>query len=111
MYTIPPLWHRESRYSTRSKEEIKQIAVEGAALLKKLADRQMEASYQFEYSPESFTGTEIDYAAEVCNAVLDVWQPTPDRKAIINLPSTVQMSMPHVLCKPDRVYERASEIP
>ena len=54
------------------------------------------ANYRFEYSPESFTGTEIDYAVEVCNAVLDVWQPTADNKAIINLPSTVQMSMPHV---------------
>ena len=49
-----------------------------------------------EYSPESFTGTEVDYALDVCNAVLDVWQPTAERKAIINLPSTVQLSMPHV---------------
>ena len=54
------------------------------------------ASYRFEYSPESFTGTEPEYALEVCNAVLDVWKPQPDRKVIINLPSTVQMSMPHI---------------
>ena len=53
-------------------------------------------NYRFEYSPESFTGTEPEYALEVCNAVLDVWQPAADRKAIINLPSTVQLSMPHV---------------
>ncbi|MEE1195784.1 MAG: 2-isopropylmalate synthase [Lachnospiraceae bacterium] len=79
----------------KSKEEIKQIAVEGAALLKKLSD-EAEQDLYFEYSPESFTGTEMDYALEVCNAVLDVWQPTPERKAIINVPVTVQLSLPHV---------------
>lgn len=79
----------------KSKEEIKQIAVDGATLLKDLTQK-ANANYRFEYSPESFTGTEIDFALEVCNAVLDVWQPTSDRKAIINLPATVQMSMPHV---------------
>jgi len=79
----------------KSKEEILQIAVEGAKLLQQLTDEAGE-KYRFEYSPESFTGTEPEYALEVCNAVLDVWKPTPDRKAIINLPSTVQLSMPHV---------------
>ncbi|MDO4621566.1 MAG: 2-isopropylmalate synthase [Eubacteriales bacterium] len=79
----------------KDKEEIKKIAVEGAQLLKKLTE-EAGADYRFEYSPESFTGTEPEYALEVCNAVLDVWQPTADRKAIINLPSTVQLSMPHV---------------
>ncbi len=79
----------------KSKEEIKQIAVEGAKLLKELTEEAGE-NYRFEYSPESFTGTEPEYALEVCNAVLDVWQPTADRKAIINLPVTVEMSMPHV---------------
>ena len=78
-----------------NKEEIKQIAVDGAKLLKKLTE-EAGASYRFEYSPESFTGTEPEYALEVCNAVLDVWQPTPDHKAIINIPVTVEMSMPHV---------------
>ena len=78
-----------------SKEEIKQIAVDGAKLLKKLTE-EAGANYRFEYSPESFTGTEPEYALEVCNAVLDVWQPTPDHKAIINIPVTVEMSMPHV---------------
>ena len=53
-------------------------------------------NYPFEYSPESFTGTEIDYALEVCNAVIKEWKPTPDRKVIINLPATVEMSLPHV---------------
>ena len=75
----------------KSKDEIKKIAVEGALLLQKLTDECGE-----KYSPESFTGTEPEYALEVCNAVLDVWKPTSDRKAIINLPSTVQLSMPHV---------------
>ena len=79
----------------KSKEEILKIAVDGAALLKKLAD-ETEGNFQFEYSPESFTGTEPEYALEVCNAVLDVWQPTADNKAIINLPVTVEHSMPHV---------------
>lgn len=79
----------------KSKEEIKQIAIEGAALLKRLAEESGQ-DLRFEYSPESFTGTEMDYALEVCNAVLDVWQPTPDKKAIINIPVTVQLSMPHV---------------
>ena len=79
----------------KSKDEIKQIAIEGAQMLKELTE-QAGRNYRFEYSPESFTGTEVDYALDVCNAVLDVWKPTKDRKAIINLPSTVQMSMPHV---------------
>lgn len=78
-----------------TKEEIKQIAVEGAKLLKELTEEAGE-NYRFEYSPESFTGTEPEYALEVCNAVLDVWQPKPDRKPIINIPVTVEMSMPHI---------------
>ena len=79
----------------KNKEEIKQIAVDGAKLLQKLTE-EAGANYRFEYSPESFTGTEPEYALEVCNAVLDVWKPTPDRKAIINIPVTVEMSMPHI---------------
>ncbi|MBQ1509833.1 MAG: 2-isopropylmalate synthase, partial [Selenomonadaceae bacterium] len=78
-----------------SKDEIKQIAVDGAKLLKELTE-EAGADYRFEYSPESFTGTEPEYALEVCNAVLDVWQPKADRKAIINIPVTVEMSMPHI---------------
>ena len=79
----------------KSKDEIKQIAIEGAKLVKKLA-AEYEGNFRFEYSPESFTGTEPEYALEVCNAVLDVLQPTPDNKVIINLPVTVEMSLPHV---------------
>lgn len=79
----------------KSKEEIKKIAVDGAKLLKELA-AEVEGNIRFEYSPESFHGTEVGYAVEVCNAVLEVWQPQADRKAIINIPSTVENAMPHV---------------
>ena len=79
----------------KSKEEVKQIAIDGAVLLKKLA-AEVKGNIRFEYSPESFHGTEVDYAVDVCNAVLDVWQPTADAKAIINIPSTVENAMPHV---------------
>ena len=79
----------------KSKEEIKKIAVDGAVLLKELAD-QVDGNFSFEYSPESFPGTEVDYALEVCNAVLDVWKPKKDNKVIINIPATVENAMPHV---------------
>ena len=79
----------------KSVAEIKQIAVDGAKLLMEETAK-AGRNYRFEYSPESFTGTEPEYALEVCSAVLDIWKPTPDHKAIINLPSTVQLSMPHV---------------
>lgn len=94
VYNSTSLSQREQVFR-KSKEEILQIAVEGAKLLKELTE-EAGANYRFEYSPESFTGTEPEYALEVCNAVLDVWKPTADRKAIINLPVTVQHSMPHV---------------
>ena len=79
----------------KNKEEVKKIATDGARLLKKLAE-ETTGNFTFEYSPESFQGTEVDYALEVCNAVLDIWQPTPDNKAVINLPTTVENAMPHV---------------
>ena len=79
----------------KSREEIKKIATDGAKLVKQLS-QEYEGNFLFEYSPESFTGTEVDYAVDVCNAVLDIMQPTPDRPMIINLPVTVEMSMPHV---------------
>lgn len=79
----------------KSKEEIKQIAVDGAKLVKRLAS-EYEGNFRFEYSPESFTGTEPEYALEVCNAVLDVLEPSEDNNVIINLPVTVEMNMPHV---------------
>ncbi len=79
----------------KSKEEIIGIAVSGAEYCEKCRAN-TEGNFRFEYSPESFTGTEPDFALEICNAVLDVWQPTPDRPVIINLPVTVSHSMPHV---------------
>ena len=78
------------------KDGIKDIAVNGARLCQKYAEQIDDTQIYFEYSPESFTGTELDYAIEVCNAVNDVWQPTPERKVIINLPATVEMASPNV---------------
>jgi 2-isopropylmalate synthase len=78
------------------KDGIKDIAVNGARLLQRYAREYPETEWIFQYSPESFTGTEIDYAVEVCEAVLDVWQPTAAKPAIINLPATVEMTTPNV---------------
>ena len=94
VYNSTSVAQREQVFK-KDKEHVKQIAIDGAALLKELADK-TDGNFTFEYSPESFTGTEMDYALEVCNAVLDVWQPTPDNKVIINLPATVENAMPHV---------------
>lgn len=80
----------------KDREEIKAIAVQGAKWVQEYAAKYPETDYTFEYSPESFTGTEMDYAMDVCNAVIDVWQPTPEKKCIINLPATVEMSTPNV---------------
>lgn len=97
VYNSTSLAQREQVFA-KSKEEIKQIAIDGAKLLKELAD-ETEGNFIFEYSPESFTGTEVDYGVEVCNAVLDVWEPRPDFQPIINIPATVEMSMPHVFAQ------------
>lgn len=79
-----------------TEDEIVDIAVTGAQLFNEYAAKMPETNFKFEYSPESFTGTEMEFALRICNAVIDVWQPSPDRQVIINLPSTVEMSMPHV---------------
>lgn len=94
LYNSTSVAQREQVFK-KNKEEVKQIAVDGAKLLKELAS-ETDGNFSFEYSPESFPGTEVDYAVEVCNAVLDVWQPTADNKAIINIPTTVENAMPHV---------------
>ena len=78
------------------KEGIKKIAVDGAKLCKELMATVPGTKISFEYSPESYTGTELEFALEVCNAVNDVWQPTPEWKSIINLPATVEMATPNV---------------
>ena len=93
LYNSTSVAQREQVFK-KSKEEIKQIAIDGAELLLKLAN-ETEGNFTFQYSPESFPGTEVDYAVEVCNAVLDVWKPTADNKAIINIPTTVENAMPH----------------
>ncbi|NNC99181.1 MAG: 2-isopropylmalate synthase [Gammaproteobacteria bacterium] len=79
-----------------SREEIKQIAIDGATWVKQGATALPETRCKFQYSPESFTGTEMEYAVEVCNAVIDVWQPTPENKIILNLPATVEVATPNV---------------
>jgi len=78
------------------KNGVKQIATEGAEMVAEYAARQTDTRWQFQYSPESFTGTELDYAVEVCDAVCNIWQPTPENPTILNLPATVEMSMPNV---------------
>jgi 2-isopropylmalate synthase len=78
------------------REGIKKIATSAAEMVVELAGRQSDTDFRFEYSPESYTGTELSYAAEVCNAVTGIWQPTPDRPVIMNLPATVEMATPNV---------------
>jgi len=78
------------------KDGVKKIATDGAEIVAEYAARQTDTDWLFEYSPESFTGTELDYAVAVCDAVTDIWQPTPERPVILNLPATVEMSTPNV---------------
>ncbi len=80
----------------KDKKEITELAVFGAELINNLAEEYGKEHFLFEYSPESFTGTEMEYAAEICNAVLDVWKPAAEKKVIINLPSTVEMATPNI---------------
>ena len=94
LYNSTSVAQREQVFK-RSKQEIIDIAVSGAKLFNKISE-EMGVNYRYEYSPESFTGTEPEFALEICNAVLDVWKPTADKKVIINLPVTVEVSMPHV---------------
>lgn len=94
LYNSTSVAQREQVFR-KSKQEIIDIAVSGAKLLKECA-AETEGNFQFQYSPESFTGTEIEFALDICNSVLDVWQPTAENPVIINLPATVSMSMPHV---------------
>jgi len=79
-----------------TEDEILDIATHGAMLCQKFEELIPDTKVFYEYSPESYTGTELEYAARVCNAVLDVWKPTPDRKVIINLPATIEMATPNV---------------
>ncbi|MCI7107766.1 MAG: 2-isopropylmalate synthase [Agathobacter sp.] len=94
LYNSTSVAQREQVFK-KDKDQIKQLAIDGAKLLKELA-AETDGDFSFEYSPESFHGTEVDYALDVCNAVLDVWQPDEKHKAIINIPATVETAMPHI---------------
>lgn len=87
---------QRERVFNMSREEITAIAVQGAQWLQQEAEKYPETEWRFEYSPESFTGTEMDYAVQICDAVVDVWQPTAEQPCIINLPATVEMTTPNV---------------
>ena len=104
LYNSTSVAQREQVFR-KDKEQVKQLAIDGAKLLLKLAS-ETDGNFTFEYSPESFHGTEVDYAVEVCNEVLDVWQPTADNKAIINIPTTVENAMPHTFaCQLEYVHK------
>jgi 2-isopropylmalate synthase len=92
----------------QDKAQIMALAVQGATLLKTYAQSYPQTQWRFQYSPESFTQTEPEYALAVCNAVLDVWQPTADKPAIINLPSTVQVASPNIFA--DQVEYVSSQL-
>lgn len=104
VYNSTSVAQREQVFK-KDKAEIKQIAIEGAKLLKKLA-KETEGRFTFQYSPESFQGTEVEYALEVCNAVLEIWEPTQEQKAIINLPTTVENAMPHVFASQVEYFDK-----
>lgn len=95
VYNSTSIVQREKVFKS-DKAGIREIAVRGAEEVKRCAELQPETEWVFQYSPESFTGTEVDYAVEVCDAVNDVWQPAPDNPSIINLPATVEMATPNV---------------
>lgn len=113
LYNSTSLPQREMVFR-KSKEEIIELAEFGARTVKEYA-AETQGNFRFEYSPESFTGTEVDYAVEICNAVLKIWEPSPDNKVIINLPVTVELSLPHIyasqieyMCK--NLYNRENVI-
>ena len=95
LYNSTSIVQREKVFKT-DKAGIIDIAVEGAKEVKRCAAAQPDTEWIFQYSPESFTGTEVDFAVEVCDAVNDIWKPTPERPSIINLPSTVEMATPNI---------------
>ena len=95
VYNSTSVTQREKVFGM-SKEQIKQIAINGATWVKEYAQQQPETQWRFQYSPESFTATEVDFAVDVCDAVIEVWQPNIDQPVIINLPATVEVSTPNV---------------
>ena len=114
LYNSTSLAQREQVFKM-SQNEISEIAKEGATLFNKYAASMPETNFRFQYSPESFTGTEMEFALTICNEVIDIWKPTADKKVIINLPATVSMSMPHVYATQieymsDNLHERENVI-
>lgn len=105
VYNSTSVVQRQKVFKT-DKAGIMKIAVGGASEVKRHAEQAPETEWTFQYSPESFTGTEADYAVEVCNAVIDVWQPTPDNPCIMNLPSTVEMATPNVYADQIELFAR-----
>ena len=106
---------QRERVFKMSRQEIKKIAVDGARWVLDCAHQYPGTRWQFQYSPESFTGTEIDYAVDVCDAVAEIWQPTPDNKIIFNLPATVEMATPNIYADQietfcDTIHNRESVI-
>lgn len=108
----PTSFAQRQQVFRKTKEEVIEIAVTGAQQCLKLRGEMMAGSdIRFEYSPESFTGTEMDFAAEICNEVLKIWEPSTENPVIINLPVTVSLSMPHVYANQieymcDHLYKR-----
>jgi 2-isopropylmalate synthase len=96
IYNSTSTLQRRVTFNDASREDIKQLAIDGAKLVKDLVSTIPDTEVILQYSPESFSDTELDFALEICNAVIDVWQPTPERKMIINLPDTVQWTTPNV---------------
>lgn len=96
LYNSTSPLQRKITFSDSSRAEIKKIAVEGTKLVKELVPTVPETNIAFEYSPESFSDTEIEFALEVCEAVMDVWEPTPDNPIILNLPATVEWTTPNI---------------
>src|SRR5690349_12862484 len=88
------------------KPGIVDIAVTAAKLIRELAETMPESDIMYQYSPESFTGTELDFAVEICEAVMDVWRPTPDKKTILNLPATVEMATPNIYADQIELFGR-----
>ncbi len=96
MYNSTSPLQRRVTFSDASREDIKNIAVEGARLVKELISTVPETKIDLQYSPESFSDTEMDYALEICEAVMDVWDPTPEKRVILNLPATVEWTTPNI---------------
>ncbi|MCB1235036.1 MAG: 2-isopropylmalate synthase, partial [Verrucomicrobiae bacterium] len=96
LYNSTSPLQRRVTFGDASRESIERIAVDGAALVRELVPTVPDTRVDFQYSPESFSDTELDYALEVCEAVKAVWDPAPDRKIILNLPATVEWTTPNV---------------